>query len=160
MRRTVDQWVNKLLDFAIHAYSIILNTYCQSLLLLSESGGAHSSSKKLSYQQLGIAKLSGFLEWLAIHPIFADSDGVANLDMKPSCHKMIIFAHHHKVLDGIQVRNSLSTGFDNVINGALMSFHCKNFFQVMFGNNICKKQIFRTIFERCFFDVFVKQKFV
>ncbi|RVW83348.1 DNA annealing helicase and endonuclease ZRANB3 [Vitis vinifera] len=68
-----------------------------------DSGGAHSSSKKLSNQQLGIAKLSGFLEWLSFHPIVADSDGVASLDMKPRCLKMIIFAHHLKVLDGIQV---------------------------------------------------------
>ncbi|XP_034673278.1 DNA annealing helicase and endonuclease ZRANB3 isoform X2 [Vitis riparia] len=67
-----------------------------------DSGGAHSSSKKLSNQQLGIAKLSGFLEWLSFHPIVADSDGVASLDMKPRCLKMIIFAHHLKVLDGIQ----------------------------------------------------------
>lgn len=91
--------------------------------MLSDSGGAHSSSKKLSNQQLGIAKLSGFLEWLSFHPIVADSDGVASLDMKPRCLKMIIFAHHLKVLDGIQVRDSFSTGFYNALNEALMSFY-------------------------------------
>ncbi|KAH1126757.1 hypothetical protein AAZX31_06G189900 [Glycine max] len=49
---------------------------------------------KLSYQELGIAKLSGFREWLALHPIIAGSENAS---------KMIIFAHHHKVLDGVQV---------------------------------------------------------
>ncbi|KAK7411371.1 hypothetical protein VNO78_02804 [Psophocarpus tetragonolobus] len=48
---------------------------------------------KLSYQELGIAKLSGFREWLALHPIIAGSENAS---------KMIIFAHHHKVLDGVQ----------------------------------------------------------
>ncbi|KAL2340723.1 hypothetical protein Fmac_008663 [Flemingia macrophylla] len=48
---------------------------------------------KLSYQELGIAKLSGFYEWLALHPIIEVSENAS---------KMIIFAHHHKVLDGVQ----------------------------------------------------------
>ncbi|XP_020226303.1 DNA annealing helicase and endonuclease ZRANB3 [Cajanus cajan] len=48
---------------------------------------------KLSYQELGIAKLSGFREWLALHPIIEGSENAS---------KMIIFAHHHKVLDGVQ----------------------------------------------------------
>ncbi|RDY04796.1 DNA annealing helicase and endonuclease ZRANB3, partial [Mucuna pruriens] len=48
---------------------------------------------KLSYQELGIAKLSGFREWLALHPIIEGLE---------SASKMIIFAHHHKVLDGVQ----------------------------------------------------------
>lgn len=108
--------------------------------LLVDNSGALSSLKKLSYQQLGIAKLSRFLEWLAIHPIVADSDGVASLDMKPSSLKMIIFAHHHKVLDGIQVRDSLSTSFYNALNRALMSFYCNNFFQVTFGNYFRKQK--------------------
>jgi len=51
-------------------------------------------SGKLSYQELGIAKLSGFREWLSLHPIVAGSENAS---------KMIIFAHHHKVLDGVQV---------------------------------------------------------
>nr|XP_007157652.1 hypothetical protein PHAVU_002G087300g [Phaseolus vulgaris]ESW29646.1 hypothetical protein PHAVU_002G087300g [Phaseolus vulgaris] len=48
---------------------------------------------KLSYQELGIAKLSGFREWLALHPIVSGSENAS---------KMIIFAHHLKVLDGVQ----------------------------------------------------------
>ena len=70
-------------------------------LFLSESGGC-CRSKKLSYQELGIAKLSGFCEWLSIHPLI--SDDVAKLDADHSSQKMIIFAHHLKVLDGVQVR--------------------------------------------------------
>ncbi|CAK7323249.1 unnamed protein product [Dovyalis caffra] len=58
--------------------------------------------RQLSYQELGIAKLSGFREWLSIHPLISDSDGVAELDVNPSSQKMIIFVHHHKVLDGVQ----------------------------------------------------------
>ncbi|XP_045825146.1 DNA annealing helicase and endonuclease ZRANB3 isoform X2 [Trifolium pratense] len=48
---------------------------------------------KLTYQELGIAKLSGFREWLSFHPLIAGSENAS---------KMIIFGHHHKVLDGVQ----------------------------------------------------------
>ncbi|KAI9117591.1 hypothetical protein K1719_011757 [Acacia pycnantha] len=51
------------------------------------------SEGKLSYQELGIAKLSGFREWLSLHPVVAGSENAS---------KMIIFAHHHKVLDRVQ----------------------------------------------------------
>ncbi|KAM6593938.1 hypothetical protein CsatA_001641 [Cannabis sativa] len=68
----------------------------------SDEGGDCHSSGKLSYQELGIAKLSGFCEWLSIHPLIAESDGATNLDSNSSSHKMIIFAHHHKVLNGVQ----------------------------------------------------------
>ncbi|KAG7954971.1 hypothetical protein I3843_11G048400 [Carya illinoinensis] len=64
--------------------------------------GDFCRSGKLSYQELGIAKLSGFREWLSIHPLVAESDSTEVLDLHSSSHKMIIFAHHHKVLDGIQ----------------------------------------------------------
>ncbi|KAK7301498.1 hypothetical protein RJT34_12363 [Clitoria ternatea] len=56
-------------------------------------GNLDEPDGKLSYQELGIAKLSGFREWLSLHPLIA---GLENAS------KMIIFAHHHKVLDGIQ----------------------------------------------------------
>ncbi|KAM1081096.1 hypothetical protein EV1_015507 [Malus domestica] len=59
-------------------------------------------SGQLSYQELGIAKLAGFREWLSIHPLIGESDGVVNLESDSSSHKMLIFAHHHKVLDGLQ----------------------------------------------------------
>ncbi|XP_024170416.1 DNA annealing helicase and endonuclease ZRANB3 isoform X3 [Rosa chinensis] len=59
-------------------------------------------SKQLSHQELGIAKLAGFREWLSIHPVIAEADGVAKLESDSSSHKMLIFAHHHKVLDGVQ----------------------------------------------------------
>ncbi|KFK25159.1 hypothetical protein AALP_AA8G073500 [Arabis alpina] len=58
---------------------------------------------KLSYQQLGVAKLSAFREWLSLHPLLARSDYTREeIDEDPSSTKMVIFAHHHKVLDGIQ----------------------------------------------------------
>ncbi|KAG5223509.1 DNA annealing helicase and endonuclease ZRANB [Salix suchowensis] len=52
----------------------------------SDASGGCCKSKKLSYQELGIAKLSGF----------------SKLDANHSALKMIIFAHHLKVLDGVQ----------------------------------------------------------
>ncbi|KAL0784093.1 hypothetical protein Bca101_000338 [Brassica carinata] len=61
-------------------------------------------SGNLSYQQLGVAKLSAFREWLSLHPLIS-----GGLDYTPeeinedtSLNKMVIFAHHHKVLDGVQ----------------------------------------------------------
>lgn len=66
-----------------------LEEYYKSLLLSS-----YLLSGKLSNQELGIAKLSGLREWLSLHPLIAGSEKAS---------KMIIFAHHHKVLDGVQV---------------------------------------------------------
>ncbi|KAJ4841441.1 hypothetical protein Tsubulata_009085 [Turnera subulata] len=60
------------------------------------------TSRQLSNQELGIAKLHGFREWLSIHPVILEPDGEEELDVNPSSQKMIIFAHHHKVLDGVQ----------------------------------------------------------
>lgn len=71
------------------------------------SDGGDCGIGKLSFQELGIAKLSGFREWFSIHPIISESDGLMDLDLKTDSQKMIIFAHHHKVLDGLQVRFSL-----------------------------------------------------
>ncbi|KAI3976769.1 hypothetical protein MKX01_008627 [Papaver californicum] len=62
----------------------------------------HKSSRLLSNQQLGIAKLSGFREWLSIHPIVAESECSTDIDVNLSSQKMLIFAHHLKVLDGAQ----------------------------------------------------------
>ncbi|CAN1151938.1 DNA annealing helicase and endonuclease ZRANB3 [Linum perenne] len=71
----------------------------------SETEGASrkcSDSNELSLQELGVAKLPGFREWLSIHPLISEADGVTQLDVNPSSQKMIIFAHHLKVLDGVQ----------------------------------------------------------
>ncbi|KAK6920937.1 HNH endonuclease [Dillenia turbinata] len=58
--------------------------------------------KQLDYQEVGIAKLAGFFNWLSINPIIGklDDPDCSNLDQND--HKMIIFAHHHKVLDRVQ----------------------------------------------------------
>jgi len=65
------------------------------------------SQNELSYQVLGIAKVFGFLEWLSLHPIVSDTYDSDNCEMNASSQKMIIFAHHHKVLDKVQVISSL-----------------------------------------------------
>ncbi|KAK8694990.1 hypothetical protein V6N13_072533 [Hibiscus sabdariffa] len=57
---------------------------------------------ELSPQELGVAKLRGFREWFSIHQLTSNPDGAEESDLNSSSHKMIIFAHHHKVLDGIQ----------------------------------------------------------
>ena len=69
---------------------------------LADGEDCHISGK-LSDQELGIAKLPGFREWLSIHPVIAEPDGAINFESNSSSHKMIIFAHHHKVLNGVQV---------------------------------------------------------
>ncbi|KAF9593056.1 hypothetical protein IFM89_020063 [Coptis chinensis] len=64
--------------------------------------GCPKSSRELSNQELGIAKFSGFQKWLAIHPIVSqpESEGYSDVDL--ISHKMIVFAHHIKVLDKVQ----------------------------------------------------------
>lgn len=62
-------------------------------------------SQKLS--ALGLAKLPGFFEWLSMHPIMVEVDEEETTQESSSSHKMIIFAYHHKVLDGVQVRITL-----------------------------------------------------
>lgn len=57
----------------------------------------------LSDQEIGVAKLSGFREWFSNHLIIRESEDAASLDMGFGSQKTIIFAHHLKVLDGIQV---------------------------------------------------------
>ncbi|KAI3673372.1 hypothetical protein L6452_39490 [Arctium lappa] len=63
---------------------------------------AGRNSSKPSNQVIGIAKLSGFIEWLLMHPIIAESDDDEKFEASQSSHKMIIFAHHHKVTDRVQ----------------------------------------------------------
>lgn len=60
------------------------------------------SLRELYDEALGVAKLPGFYEWLSIHPIITELDGEETMEASRSCHKMIIFAHHHIVLDGVQ----------------------------------------------------------
>ncbi|KAL9227343.1 hypothetical protein vseg_003040 [Gypsophila vaccaria] len=68
-----------------------------------ESGnGPLRCQEELSDQVLGIAKISGALEWLSLHPVFAEAESSINEEVDASSHKMIIFAHHLKVLDKLQ----------------------------------------------------------
>ncbi|XVE56866.1 hypothetical protein DITRI_Ditri04bG0044700 [Diplodiscus trichospermus] len=68
----------------------------------SHDGDRCCNSMELSYQELGVAKLRGFREWFSIQTLISKPEDVGEFDPNSSCHKMIIFAHHHKVLDGIQ----------------------------------------------------------
>ncbi|XAR50004.1 DNA helicase [Bertholletia excelsa] len=64
--------------------------------------GKSQNPRTLSKQEIGVAKVRGFVEWLAVHPISAEQDCYENAECSLSSHKMIIFAHHHKVLDRVQ----------------------------------------------------------
>jgi len=57
-----------------------------------------TSARMLTEQEIGVAKLRGFQEWLLNNSIFAGRDGTPQK-------KMIIFAHHLKVLNSIQVNS-------------------------------------------------------
>ncbi|KAL1810213.1 hypothetical protein ACET3Z_027203 [Daucus carota] len=59
-------------------------------------------STDITDQELGLAKLSGFREWLSIHPIITDLNADEDTEKNISSHKMIVFAHHHKILDAVQ----------------------------------------------------------
>ncbi|ONK60093.1 uncharacterized protein A4U43_C08F14100 [Asparagus officinalis] len=62
------------------------------------------SAKQLSDQEIGLAKLSGFCEWFSNHGILRESEDANSMPLELHCRKMVIFAHHLKVLDGIQVK--------------------------------------------------------
>ncbi|CAN6176080.1 unnamed protein product [Urochloa humidicola] len=67
-----------------------------------EDDGCKKSPRHLTPQEIGIAKLSGFSQWFSNHFI-ANGLGANDNPDPQSCQKTIIFAHHLKVLDGIQV---------------------------------------------------------
>uniref|UniRef100_A0A803M0X5 DNA annealing helicase and endonuclease ZRANB3 n=1 Tax=Chenopodium quinoa TaxID=63459 RepID=A0A803M0X5_CHEQI len=73
---------------------------------LGESHTNHADAgghdRELSDQVLGISKVLGFLDWLSLHPIVTEADDSNNAELDASSHKMIIFAHHLKVLDKLQ----------------------------------------------------------
>ncbi|XP_043725363.1 DNA annealing helicase and endonuclease ZRANB3 isoform X2 [Telopea speciosissima] len=74
----------------------------ESELHMNDDGDCYGNLGNLSYQEVGIAKLSGFCNWFSIHPIVTNIWAARNSDMDRHSHKMIIFAHHHAVLDKIQ----------------------------------------------------------
>ncbi|GMQ10845.1 hypothetical protein CsSME_00053692 [Camellia sinensis var. sinensis] len=80
-----------------------------------DRGSCPGSFRILSKEEIGIAKLSGFFEWLSMHPIFSELDGADNMEFSISSHKMLIYAHYHKVLDGVQVRNSVGASFSSML---------------------------------------------
>lgn len=79
--------------------------YCFFIFLkkfLSDDG-CKKTPRKLSPQEVGIAKLSGFGEWFSNHCPIRETDDDTSSDVGSGFQKTIIFAHHLKVLDGIQV---------------------------------------------------------
>ncbi|MQL74111.1 hypothetical protein Taro_006453 [Colocasia esculenta] len=68
----------------------------------NDGGISAKTLKMLSYQETGIAKLSGFCEWFSNHFMVNNTEIASSLDMSLASQKMIVFAHHIKVLDGIQ----------------------------------------------------------
>lgn len=87
----------------------------------------HDELQDLSYQELGIAKLSGFCEWLSLHPFLAVSDDAVYSDMDLNSQKMIIFAHHHKVLDRVQVIYFLKVSVVHCMDYLLLSSLSSNY---------------------------------
>ncbi|KAF0907158.1 hypothetical protein E2562_015680 [Oryza meyeriana var. granulata] len=57
----------------------------------------------LTAQEIGVAKIPGFSEWFLNHFIMKEPADNDSLDSQSNCQKTIIFAHHLKVLDGVQV---------------------------------------------------------
>ncbi|KAL8056880.1 hypothetical protein ABFS82_04G147000 [Erythranthe guttata] len=111
----------------------------EPLNVSDEDQDKEDMNKKLSEKlsALGLAKLPGFFEWLSIHPIMveADEDEDGTTKKSSSSHKMIIFAYHHKVLDGVQAylceKGIQFVRIDCTINGndrqsAIQSFQSSN----------------------------------
>jgi hypothetical protein len=71
--------------------------------LISSDDSCKTSPRHFSPQEIGIAKIPGFSKWFSNHLIHDD------LDSQSSCQKTIIFAHHLKVLDGVQVIFTITT---------------------------------------------------
>eukprot|EP01018_Ginkgo_biloba_P023300 Gb_30392 [translate_table: standard] len=75
---------------------------CENSDDLQDIGVSNKSAKCLSYQEIGLGKLRSFQEWLFNHPIFTDSGDTDLVEKGSSAQKMVVFAHHLRVLDGIQ----------------------------------------------------------
>ncbi|KAG8079874.1 hypothetical protein GUJ93_ZPchr0007g4194 [Zizania palustris] len=71
--------------------------------IMEEADCCKKSPRNLTAQEIGIAKIPGFSEWFSNHFIMKQSADNDNLDSQSNCQKTIIFAHHLKVLDGVQV---------------------------------------------------------
>ncbi|KAL6574198.1 hypothetical protein OROHE_001102 [Orobanche hederae] len=86
------------------------NTEDESLDIADEPNNVKSAgdancckfSMKITDQELAMAKLSGFREWISLHPVIAELSADEDTERNSSSHKMIIFGHHHKVLDAVQ----------------------------------------------------------
>ncbi|CAI9284011.1 unnamed protein product [Lactuca saligna] len=78
------------------------NAFTVNIAEDDELDDVDGNPSKPSNQAIGIAKLSGFKEWLLMHPIMAESDDDESTGLSQSSHKMIIFVHYHKVTDRLE----------------------------------------------------------
>lgn len=75
---------------------------------LPTADGCKKSPRNLTTQEIGIVKIPGFSEWFLNHFIMKEPADNGSLDSQSNCQKTIIFAHHLKVLDGVQVNSEVS----------------------------------------------------
>ncbi|KAG9129521.1 hypothetical protein Leryth_013110 [Lithospermum erythrorhizon] len=68
----------------------------------TEDNADSFGSEKRLVQAIGIAKVRGFCEWLSIHPVISEAITEESTETSSNSHKMIIFAHYHKVFDQVQ----------------------------------------------------------
>lgn len=85
-------------------FNVIQFLYLSYTVFSYPGNGCKKLLKDLSPQEIGIAKLSGFSEWFSNNCIASEvPDSDVDVDMQYGLQKTIIFGHHLKVLDGIQV---------------------------------------------------------
>ncbi|CAN6470106.1 unnamed protein product [Victoria cruziana] len=87
-------------ELVVHSCNSQVNADVVGEISCSDVRSYRKKLRELSYQEIGIAKLPGFREWFSSHSK-ATELGDANCSTNDA-QKMIIFAHHLKVLDGIQ----------------------------------------------------------
>lgn len=85
-----------------HVYSCYL--VCSHLIIYMIIPG-NRTLKSLSDKEIGLAKLSGFREWFSNHFILREPEDASTLEVGLNSQKMIIFGHHLKVLDEVQVNH-------------------------------------------------------
>ncbi|KAF3776401.1 hypothetical protein EJ110_NYTH42995 [Nymphaea thermarum] len=87
-------------ELIVHPCNSQVNTDAVGRIPSSDVSSYRKKLRQLSYQEIGIAKLPGFREWISNHSIVTEVGD--NSCSSNHSQKMIIFGHHLKVLDGIQ----------------------------------------------------------
>ncbi|XP_031490297.1 uncharacterized protein LOC116257565 isoform X4 [Nymphaea colorata] len=87
-------------ELGMHPCNSQVNTDAVGRIPSSDISSYRKKLRQLSYQEIGIAKLPRFREWISNHSIVTELGD--NSCSSNHSQKMIIFGHHLKVLDGIQ----------------------------------------------------------